>query len=669
MFKSIKGKLILLFTTLLVFTVAVIGLFVDHKTKSQIEESVIDQSESIVAEITNSLQMAMNQYESSMRYMADSVETADYLQERNLGEDGNDATVRLERALNNYLDKYKDVASIYVASAQKDLKIVPAVDLGADFDPTSRDWYKQADSNPGEIEWSEPYIDAATNQYVVTASYAIRQGDKVVGVIGLDIQLENMTKLVEQAKIGYSGYAFVFSQGGTAIVHPTLRSENLMNLPYIKKIYDDNQGISYYVHEGEEKILVHQTMPSTSWKIGTAFTYDDLLVGAKEIRINIIIISLIALILAIAITYFAATRIAKPITSLKEAVIQMANGDLTVVTAVNTKDEIGELSKHFNQMVENLHSVIHTVNSSVNDVKVSAESLSAVSEEANASSEEIAAAINEVAKGATNSAQEAESANQLSEQLSQQIADISTHASGMTDLADKAEELNQSGVQQVNHLRESFTVSREYLDSMEEVIHDLEGKIKQIELVITTITEISSQTNLLALNASIEAARAGEHGKGFAVVAEEVRKLAEQSVVATDEVKNTIEAIQNGAILAVQSMNKTKETFFQQADVVKTTETSFRSISEIVDKLRTSIQFVHNEMNHIEQSKTDVLKGIYSMAAMSQQSAASCEEVSASTDEQLVAIQTVAESAEQLTELSNELKEVVDRFKLSNNSN
>ncbi|WP_442854459.1 methyl-accepting chemotaxis protein [Bacillus sp. FJAT-29937] len=320
-------------------------------------------------------------------------------------------------------------------------------------------------------------------------------------------------------------------------------------------------------------------------------------------------------------------------------------------------------------MVENLHSVIHTVNSSVNDVKVSAESLSAVSEEANASSEEIAAAINEVAKGATNSAQEAESANQLSEQLSQQIADISTHASGMTDLADKAEELNQSGVQQVNHLRESFTVSREYLDSMEEVIHDLEGKIKQIELVITTITEISSQTNLLALNASIEAARAGEHGKGFAVVAEEVRKLAEQSVVATDEVKNTIEAIQNGAILAVQSMNKTKETFFQQADVVKTTETSFRSISEIVDKLRTSIQFVHNEMNHIEQSKTDVLKGIYSMAAMSQQSAASCEEVSASTDEQLVAIQTVAESAEQLTELSNELKEVVDRFKLSNNSN
>ncbi|WP_396021211.1 methyl-accepting chemotaxis protein [Bacillus sp. S/N-304-OC-R1] len=315
-------------------------------------------------------------------------------------------------------------------------------------------------------------------------------------------------------------------------------------------------------------------------------------------------------------------------------------------------------------MVEKLKSVLQRVDSSVDDVKVSAESLSAVSEEANASSEEIAAAINEVAKGATSSAQEAESANRLSDQLSEQITDISSHAAQMAGLAQEAENINQNGIQQVNHLRDSFTVSREYLDSMEEVIHDLAKKIKQIEMVIKTVTEISSQTNLLALNASIEAARAGELGKGFAVVAEEVRRLAEQSVAATDEVKSTIEAIESGAILAVESMIKTKENFDQQANVVKSTETSFRSISDTVDKLRLSILHIHHEMDHIERSKSDVLRGIHSMAAMSQQASASCEEVSASTDEQVVAIQTVSHSAEQLTELSNELKKVVEQFKL-----
>ncbi|WP_410489394.1 methyl-accepting chemotaxis protein [Bacillus sp. DTU_2020_1000418_1_SI_GHA_SEK_038] len=315
-------------------------------------------------------------------------------------------------------------------------------------------------------------------------------------------------------------------------------------------------------------------------------------------------------------------------------------------------------------MLGNMKSVLMFVNYSVNNVKESAESLSAISEETNASSEEIAAAITEVAKGATTAAQEAEAANQLSEHLSNKINEISAHATDMTNLAEKADEMNQSGIHQVNHLKGSFTESHKYLDSMEEVIHDLEEKIQQIELVIKTITDISSQTNLLALNASIEAARAGEHGKGFAVVAEEVRKLAEQSVVATDEVKQTITTIQSGALLAVESMNKTKENFSQQADAVNTTESSFHSISEIVEKLRQSIFQVHDEMDHIAVGKADVLNSIHSMAAMAEQSAAACEEVSASTDEQVTAIQSVAESAEQLTELSDELQKAVAKFKL-----
>ena len=122
----------------------------------------------------------------------------------------------------------------------------------------------------------------------------------------------------------------------------------------------------------------------------------------------------------------------------------------------------------------------------------------------------MAAAINEIAKGATQSAAEAETANQLSNQLSTQINDISGKATEMTSLAEKADDINQSGIRQIGHLKGSFTTSREYLGSMEEVITDLENKIVKIEKVMTTITEISSQTNLLALNASIEAARAGE---------------------------------------------------------------------------------------------------------------------------------------------------------------
>ncbi|MEH7344355.1 methyl-accepting chemotaxis protein [Bacillus sp. JJ1532] len=663
MFKSIKGKLIGLFVILLVLTVLAVSVLVDHQTKNQIEKNVVEQTNSIVAEMAHSLQLAMSQHELSMKYVADSREVEDYL-EMSGTETKVDAENELDRALHNFLDKYKDVTSIYVATPMKDLQIMPKADLGADYDPTSRDWYKLAVENAGQAIWSEPYIDSATNELVVTSSYAIKKGSDIVGVIGLDMKLTDITKMVEEAKIGYNGYSFVFSKEGTAIVHPEKQGENLMDLPYIKKIYKEEAGVSSYMDEGEDKLLVFNTIPSTSWKIGAAYTSDDLLVSAKHIRMNIFIISLLALWVASAITYFVASRITKPIISLKQAVNRMASGDLTVSAAVTTKDEIGELSSQFNQMVGNMKSVLMFVNTSVNNVKTSAENLSAVSEETNASSEEIAAAITEVAKGASTAAQEAEAANQLSDQLGNKINEISAHAVDMTGLAEKADEMNREGIHEVNNLKSSFTESSQYLESMEEVIHDLEGKIQQIELVITTITDISSQTNLLALNASIEAARAGEHGKGFAVVAEEVRKLAEQSVVATNEVKKTITTIQSGALLAVESMNKTKENFTQQADAVQTTESSFRSISDIVEQLRQSIFRVHHEIDHMANGKADVINSIHSMAAMAEQSAAACEEVSASTDEQVTAIQSVADSAEQLTELSDELQKAVAKFKL-----
>ncbi|WP_420837705.1 methyl-accepting chemotaxis protein [Bacillus mesophilum] len=311
-----------------------------------------------------------------------------------------------------------------------------------------------------------------------------------------------------------------------------------------------------------------------------------------------------------------------------------------------------------------MRSLLTVVESSVNDVKLSAENLSAVSEETNASSEQVAAAINEIANGAAQAAEDGENANRMSSKLSTQINDITSQTMEMTKLAEQADTVNSAGINQMTELKNSFVTSKEFMGATENVIHELESKIKMIENVMTTITDISSQTNLLALNASIEAARAGEHGKGFAVVADEVRKLAEQSVKATDEVKQTIMDIQQGSLLAVDSMNRTKDNFFQQSNAVQETEGSFREISELVNKMKESIFYIYREVDQVSSSKEDVLNSIHNMAAMAQQSAASCEQVSASTDEQVLALQSVSKSAEQLTELSNDLQIAVNKFEL-----
>lgn len=664
MFKSIKSKLIVLFITLIAGIIGAIGLLVNQQMKEQIYDNVIVQSKGLTEEMRNSIELFTEGYAKNLQHMALSKPVKEYI--NNVMDEGKSAesTKDLENEFLNYLNLNENITSIYAASETKQMKMVPEPELAEDFDPTTRDWYKTAASQPEKVIWTEPYEDPATKEHVVTLSYAIKEGASVVGVLGVDISLEQLTNMIQSTDVSYNGYPFIFSKDGASIVHPEYRNQNMLEFPYIKAIYDSEQqaGNKNYEHNGEGKMLVYDTVSSTSWKVGIAYSDRDLMETAASLQRTIIIISCIALLISIITIYFIANSMAKPLIQLKNGLNEFAKGNLNIQTNITSKDEIGEVSRHFNQMVAQMKELLTTINHSVGSIKESAESLSAVSEETNASSEEMAAAINEIATGASRSAEEAESAHQLSNQLSTRINEISEHTASMKNLSEKADEINQSGLVQIKNLRESFDVSKEFIASTENVVNELEEKIKKIETVMTTISDISTQTNLLSLNASIEAARAGEHGKGFAVVAEEVRKLAEQSVAATGEVQSTISDIQSGAALAVDSMGKTKENFNSQTNVVEHTETAFISISDLVEDMKDSILFINQEMDEISKDKEDVVLSIQSMAAMSEQAAASCEEVSASTDEQVHAIQSVALSAEQLTELSNDLSDVVSKF-------
>lgn len=635
------------------------------QVKNKTEESLIESSGALVNEMGFAIENFLGQYEKGLGQMSTAPTIVGFT-DPDADKEAASSVASLEKEFESFLGFYEDSTSIYFSLPTKHTTILPSADLGSDFDPTTREWYTDAAKTPDAVQWTSPYIDQATGEFVVTASKAVESNGKLIGVIGLDIQLTALTEKISASEIGYGGYPVIFDDKGTTIAHPTLQGENLMDLPFIAQMYNEGKegGAIHYNHEGDAKSNIYTTIPNLGWKVGAIYDQKNISAMANDLRNSMLIVALVTLLFIFAVLYFMISRMIKPLGQLNSLMDSVSKGDLTVRSEIQTNDEIGELGDNFNIMIDNMNAIITVVNGSATNVRASSESLSAVTEETSASSEEVAHAVNEIAHGASRSAEDAETVTERSDLLGQQINDITVKAGVMTDIAIKAGDMNTTGQHQMVELKTSFSDWETDLQSMSEAIGTLEEKVGAIGGVMDTITEISAQTNLLALNASIEAARAGEHGKGFAVVAEEVRKLAEQSARSTGEVQVTIRELQEESRQVSAQMASTRENFVRQGVVVNDTEMTFSEISTLMADMQDSIDSVSAEITTVATLKDDVAETIQTMAATSEETAAACEEVSASTDEQLRAIQSVTDAAVTLTELSEELSTAVNRFKV-----
>lgn len=643
-----------------VSTMSVISIM---EMKNKTEESVVEQSTVFVNQMSASINNYLKQYEKGLDQLSNSRIFEELMEVDN---PGNKTFPVIEDEFSQFLSTYSDAAFVYFAFPTKEMIHIPYADLGSDFDPTSRGWYKGAAENPDSVFWTNPYIDAATNDYAITAAKAVQHNGKLVGVIGITIELSALTNTILEIELGYNGYPVILDPEGVAIVHPKLNGENMMELPFIKEMYTGgkNNGDIHYNYEGNDNLLLFTTIPELNWKVAAFYDSKSINASAMELRNSMLFIALATLVVLFAVLYFVIGRTIKPISTLKSLMNSVSKGDLTVRSDIKTKDEIGELGDNFNTMIDNMNTIISVVNGSVENVRSNSESLSAVAEETSASSSEVSRAVSEIAHGASKSAEDAETVTERADLLGKQINEITVKARIMSDIAMKTGEMNTDGQGRMQELKLSFNDWERNLQSMSEVISTLEDKVKSIGGIMETITQISSQTNLLALNASIEAARAGEHGKGFAVVAEEVRKLAEQSARSTEEVKLTVQELQAESQLVTKQMSETRENFLRQGNVVNATEITFGEISTLMSEMQDSIDSVYEEIQKVAAHKDDVSDTIQKMAATSQETAAACEEVSASTDEQLRAIQSVSDAAETLVELSDKLSEAVNRFKV-----
>jgi methyl-accepting chemotaxis protein len=659
MFKKLQVKITLFLALILIVSLASVQLFSYFYLQSEMNDEAKRNGTSIVQQLKSNIELSLRDYEKSLTRFGSNNQINGLLNDPN-----SENASKIAQEFQTFLEVNERVSLIYVGSENKSLYIEPEVDLPADFDPTSRPWYTLAKDSPDKVVWTEPYEDATSGSYTVTGAKAIVENNQVIGVVAFDLSLEAINEIVNSVTVGYGGYSFLLDQKGIALSHPTEQGKDLSKLDFMKSVVEEEKGLVEYEFESEDRMLYFETINALNWKIGAVYKYNDLMETANTVSFTSMLITLAALIIANVIGYFVSRSIARPIVKLGETARAVAEGDLTVAVNVSSKDEVGALAGNFNIMVAEMRRMIEEVDLSVSKLSESAENLSAVSEETMAASEQVAGAMEDVARGATEQTTDVENMNERTNDLSEKINKVNESIAHIQSLSIRSENASYDGLEKLNVLQLKSTESNNELGSVENVLTDLAGKIKQIEEVVTVISAISDQTNLLALNASIEAARAGESGRGFAVVADEVRKLAEQSARATGRITETILGIQKESLKAVDAMGRTKDMSNEQSQAVQNSGEAFQTIVMMMGELANSISTVTEDMKKMNLQKEQVIESIVSISAITEQSAAAAEEVNASTDEQLRALETVADSAENLSEATKQLQELVKKFKI-----
>lgn len=325
----------------------------------------------------------------------------------------------------------------------------------------------------------------------------------------------------------------------------------------------------------------------------------------------------------------------KPLARLIETAREIAaTKNLTKRINLHRTDEIGKVASSFDELVDSIHSV-------VGEVTRSSESVAAAGTEIAASAEEMASTL---------SNQES-SAAQVASAITEMAANVTEVANRSKEAAQSAETAGQqanSGGEIVRETLAEMIQIRDNVTLAANQVDDLAGKASGIRDVLSVISDIADQTNLLALNAAIEAARAGEHGRGFAVVADEVRKLAERTQTATQEVSESINAIQSGTKSTVEMIQACNERVGRGSTLA---ENAGSALEQIVAGSQT-VQAVISDISAATQQQS----------AASEEVTHSMDDISNGTRESSIAAQQAAEAASRLSEESERLRTIVAAF-------
>ena len=542
-----------------------------------------------------------------------------------------------------------------------------------DYNPTTRGWYQKAASSQGAI-YSEVYIAAHNKKPVVSIARAIRTNGQVVGVVGVDVDLSKIIDTAKEIKAGKTGYGFILGSDGSYLYHPTLNlDDNIMKIQngtfaeVGKSFLSGKPVFKELFFGGTERILASAPVGKAGWALVVSAPKSELFAEITTLGQVSALVSFVSFCLLLGVVFVIARSITSPLEFITERFQNMAEGEFKQIISpeiLQRTDEFGKMANSFMRMAEKMRSTICRVMKSSEQLAAASQEMTASAAQSADAAENVAQSITQVALGSDRQVESINLTGKAIWEISETVQDMAGKAQRVFNISEETGQVSQKGLDSLARANLQMNQISASSASVQEAINELSASAKKIQEIVSLITGIAGQTNLLALNAAIEAARAGEQGRGFAVVADEVRRLAEQSETAAQQIAGLI----NGNVQSIQGA----------VTAMAEGAANVGAGNKVMQEVGEAFQAIAGRVEMVTQESKAMSLAVANVAAMSDQAANAAkkmektvkdmalqtESVSAATEEQAATAQEIALSSRGLTALASELQESVSRFNI-----
>lgn len=517
---------------------------------------------------------------------------------------------------------------------------------------------------------SHPAIDEVTgydsDEYALSLVTVLKNNsNKSVGYIIIDVKTSFIQDILDNAQISDNSIKGFVLEDGSQVLSGDSDIKFTDTDFYQEALAGENlQGSKEVSYEGADYLFTYSRIEGTNMLVCAMVPQKEIMAGAQAILRYTLIAVAICAVIAIVVGSVLASGISKAIRKVNRVLKKTSDGDLTGQISMKRKDEFNVLSSSITNMIGSMKDLILKMTNVSGHVSDSAVQVGTNSEVLLEVTKDITEAVDYINSGISQQAQDTESCLEQMNGLAERINVVHENTDEISEIAQEAQGAIENGMVIVANLGEKVQGTTEVTETIIREIRELNKESIAINSIIGTINEIAEQTNLLSLNASIEAARAGEAGRGFAVVSEEIRKLAEQSGNAGNQIGEIINHIQERLAATIETAGLAGESVAFQTEALNNTVDVFKNISQQVSKLAEDVEKITQSVGGIEQAKEDTMNAIESISTTSNQTESASEELARSTEKQLQAVEVLNDAVKRLQMDAEDLDTSVSIFKV-----